>query len=87
MHLGAEGGIGARQTTAPEGLDVPVETVTSPTPTQPPESTKTARVTIAFDEPAPIVGASETSSKEIKNTRAKQKRVLFQADKPEIYDF
>ncbi|CAE6453725.1 unnamed protein product [Rhizoctonia solani] len=90
MHLGAEGGIGTRQTSAPTGSEV---LDTSPAPASSSES-KPARVTIAFDDGGETTrGVGETTSgaeesaREKKPTKAKQKRVLFQPDKPEIYDF
>ncbi|KAG8732893.1 hypothetical protein FRC11_010273 [Ceratobasidium sp. 423] len=90
MHLGAEGGIGARQTSAPTGSGV-LESAAAPTPSS---ESKLARVTIAFgDADRAKKGTEETTNdadegvKEKKPTKAKQRRVLFQSDKPEIYDF
>lgn len=85
MHLGAEGGIGARQTTAPSGLDAPADSIATQTSST--DSNKPARVTIAFDIPESGGQSPEASIKETKTTKVKQKRVLFQHDKPEIYDF
>ncbi|KAL5639360.1 hypothetical protein ACGC1H_006761 [Rhizoctonia solani] len=90
MHLGAEGGVGARQTSAPTGSEV---LDSSPAPTLSSES-KPAKVTIAFDDGGETKkGVGETTSgadesaREKRPTKVKQKRVLFQSDKPEIYDF
>jgi hypothetical protein len=85
MHLGAEGGVGARQTTAPTGSDVLVDSTAAVA--QSVDSSKHARLTIAFDSPEFDTRLPEASTKETKNAKAKQKRVLFQSDKPEIYDF
>ncbi|KAH7334229.1 PAXNEB protein-domain-containing protein [Rhizoctonia solani] len=89
MHLGAEGGIGARQTSAPAGS----EALDSLSISASSGESKPARVAIAFDDVGETKkGASEemkvveVSDKEQKPTKAK-KRVLFQPDKPEIYDF
>ncbi|KAJ1301739.1 hypothetical protein OPQ81_008972 [Rhizoctonia solani] len=88
MHLGAEGGIGARQTSAPAGSEV-LDSSVAPAP---PSESKPARVTIAIDNAGEAnKGANETKgadeSAEKKPAKTKQKRVLFQSDKPEIYDF
>ncbi|CAE6444720.1 unnamed protein product [Rhizoctonia solani] len=89
MHLGAEGGIGARQTSAPTGSEV-LDSSAAPAP---PSENKPARVTIAFDNAGETQKGSEETTKDAdevkggKLTKAKQRRVLFQSDKPEIYDF
>ncbi|KAF8600343.1 hypothetical protein BDV93DRAFT_525485 [Ceratobasidium sp. AG-I] len=90
MHLGAEGGVGARQTTAPTDINVQPEStpINYTHPTVPGES---ARVSISLDSVAsnstdasqPVQG----SSKAEKNAKPKARRVVFQSDKPEIYDF
>ncbi|CAE6444009.1 unnamed protein product [Rhizoctonia solani] len=92
MHLGAEGGIGARQTSAPTGSEA-LDSLATPVPSG---ENKPAKVAIAFDDAGETkkgVDAEmkdvEESAKEQKPTKPKQKqkRVLFQHDKPEIYDF
>ncbi|KDN46320.1 hypothetical protein RSAG8_04264, partial [Rhizoctonia solani AG-8 WAC10335] len=90
MHLGAEGGIGARQTSAPADSEI---LDSSPAPAQSSES-KPARVTIAFDDASgtkkgvgETMSGADESAREKKSAKAKQKRVLFQPDKPEIFDF
>ncbi|KAF8745223.1 PAXNEB protein, partial [Rhizoctonia solani] len=108
MHLGAEGGVGARQTTAPTGSeDLDSSTTRAPAPAPAlvpataaasivalPSESKPARVAIAFDDAGEIKAGTEvtpTSAGERagqkKNTKTKERRVLFQSDKPEIYDF
>jgi hypothetical protein len=96
MHLGAEGGIGARQTTGPTGSEVPdSSTTTAPTETEfSAGESKPARVTIAFDDGGEAkegtyvtMNNTEESEGQKKKAKPKGKRVLFQSDKPEIYDF
>ncbi|CEL57006.1 Elongator complex protein 4 OS=Bos taurus GN=ELP4 PE=2 SV=1 [Rhizoctonia solani AG-1 IB] len=96
MHLGAEGGIGARQTTAPTGSEVPdSSTTTAPTETEfSAGESKPARVKIAFDDGGEAkegtdvtMNNTEESEGQKKKAKPKGKRVLFQSDKPEIYDF
>ncbi|CAE6387354.1 unnamed protein product [Rhizoctonia solani] len=96
MHLGAEGGVGARQTTAPTGSEV-LDSSAAPAATAtalPSDKSRPARVTIAFDDVGETKSGTDAVVKNVdeptgqkKKTKAKEKRVLFQSDKPEIYDF
>ncbi|CUA70817.1 elongator complex protein 4 [Rhizoctonia solani] len=89
MHLGAEGGIGARQTSAPTGTEV-LDSSAAPGPSS---ESKPARVAIAFDDGETKKGVGEATAGTNESTgvkkpaKTKQKRVLFQPDRPEIYDF
>ncbi|KAG9128009.1 hypothetical protein FRC07_006369 [Ceratobasidium sp. 392] len=85
MHLGAEGGVGARQTAPPP--DAAIQLGSSSAPHSHPASselTASAHVGIALDNvPDVPVEERQDGSKSTKKPR----RVVFQSDKPEIYDF
>ncbi|KAG8708223.1 hypothetical protein FRC08_000055 [Ceratobasidium sp. 394] len=81
MHLGAEGGVGARQTAPPPNAAIQLDSHPHPAP----KPTESARINIALDNgPNLTVEASQEGTK---TSKKGQRRVLFQSDKPEIYDF
>ncbi|KAG8714923.1 hypothetical protein FRC08_011246 [Ceratobasidium sp. 394] len=81
MHLGAEGGVGARQTAPPPDAAIQLDSRPHPTP-KPAES---ARISIALDNGPNLT--VEEGQDGTKTSKKSQRRVLFQSDKPEIYDF
>ncbi|QRV83158.1 elongator complex protein 4 [Ceratobasidium sp. AG-Ba] len=87
MHLGAEGGVGARQTAPPPDTTIQLDSHAHSHPHKPPAASESARVSIALDN-VPEAQSHEGQD-EVKNTTMKKKprRVVFQSDKPEIYDF
>lgn len=86
MHLGAEGGVGARQTSAPADINVQPEPIPAKH-THPVAPAESARVSIALDGVTSAPQLSQESSKVEKSAKPKARRVVFQSDKPEIYDF
>ncbi|KAG9084615.1 hypothetical protein FRC06_003976, partial [Ceratobasidium sp. 370] len=85
MHLGAEGGVGARQTAPPP--DTAIQPESRPRPHLPPtpKPTGSARVSIALDVVPDV--PMEEGQNSTKTSKKSQRRVVFQSDKPEIYDF
>ncbi|KAG8787717.1 hypothetical protein FRC12_015337 [Ceratobasidium sp. 428] len=86
MHLGAEGGVGARQTAPPPDVTIQISSHSDLHP-QPnvPKPTTSARVSIALDSVPSTAAEDEQDGP--KAAKKKPRRVVFQSDKPEIYDF
>ncbi|KAG8740366.1 hypothetical protein FRC10_004405 [Ceratobasidium sp. 414] len=85
MHLGAEGGVGARQTAPPPDTTIQLDSHPHPHLHPVPKPTESARVSIALDD-VPNVPTEEGQGG-AKTSKKSQRRVVFQSDKPEIYDF